>query len=173
MDTDAKGQLGGMDASEEVRRRFAAQSKTSKCATCGRTNDEIMREQDEVVKEHGGEGKAETVPDELRLAYREDLGKANGKPDGPDASAAEKATTTSSPPAPADTPVNSVPAAATSTETDVRQRQRPLNPPPATATVNLPPIAGHQRDDVPGWVDKAIYGILAVLIFLLCKRIAA
>ena len=41
---------------------------------CQKSNDEIMREQEELVKEKGEEArKEEVVPDGLRLAYREDL----------------------------------------------------------------------------------------------------
>ena len=78
MDTDAKGQLGGMDASEEVRKRLASQSKSWKCSTCGKTNEAIMTEQEGLVKEKGGESRPEEIPKELRLAYREDLSTANG-----------------------------------------------------------------------------------------------
>ena len=50
---DARGQLGGMEAGEEVRKRFAGQSKAWKCSTCGKSNEAIMQEQEEFVKEQG------------------------------------------------------------------------------------------------------------------------
>ncbi|OQN97443.1 hypothetical protein B0A48_16602 [Cryoendolithus antarcticus] len=75
MDTDAKGQLGGMESSEGVRRRFAEGSGAWRCGSCGKTNVEIMEGQDEAVRLVRGEVKKEVVPEELRLGYREDLGK--------------------------------------------------------------------------------------------------
>ncbi|KAF2087271.1 UBC-like protein [Saccharata proteae CBS 121410] len=75
MDTDAKGQLGGIDAPKENRRTLAGQSGRWTCAVCGKSNAKIMAEREELAREMEGEGKAEeAVPEELRLAYREDLG---------------------------------------------------------------------------------------------------
>ncbi|TKA57878.1 hypothetical protein B0A55_11487 [Friedmanniomyces simplex] len=92
MDTSAGGQLGGMEASEEVRKRMAGQSGGWKCPACAKANVEIMREQDEAVREQGGEQKPqETVPEELRLAYRENLAGANGSAERPEASGSQKA----------------------------------------------------------------------------------
>ncbi|CAK1361970.1 Ubiquitin-conjugating enzyme E2 J1 [Cercospora beticola] len=159
MDTDAKGQVGGMDASEDARKRWAAQSGKSKCATCGKTNEEIMAEQDEAVKEAGGESKNDVVPDELRLAYREDLNKpqngtavdANGGVAQPAASAPQVIA------APAVQPV------------------QPPTPATVTAAVNNPPAPQPQlvqrpQDEMPAWIDKAIYGILTVLAFILWQK---
>jgi ubiquitin-conjugating enzyme E2 J1 len=157
MDTDAKGQVGGMDASEELRRRYAAQSTKSRCAVCAKTNEEIIRELDEIVEAAGGEGKSdEAVPDQLRLAYREDLGKESGGTGDGKTKAAESAvdepkpTPTRTIPAPASVPAVAAPAAPL-----LAQRQRP----PA-----------RQDEDVPAWIDKAIYGVLAALAFLVWKK---
>lgn len=166
MDTDAKGQLGGMDASEEVRKRFAGSSKAGRCAACGKTNEEIMREQDEAVKASGSEGEKgqETVPEELRLAYRDDLGK-DGK---------AKTETSTSVAAPATPVVPTVaPATSTSTTTVTRPASGPAPVPPATAAV----VAQQQQqrrpqqdDGIPAWIDKAIYGVIGAILFLLWKK---
>jgi ubiquitin-conjugating enzyme E2 J1 len=158
MDTDAKGQVGGMDASEEVRRRFAAQSKLSRCAACGKTNDEIIKELDEVVQAHGGESKSdEQVPEQLRLAYREDLDKEKTNAGEGDAKAAEKVV--------ADGPEQSDPAPTRTTPAPVPVATFPA---PALAQQQQPPL--RQDDGVPAWIDKAIYGVLAALAFLLWKK---
>lgn len=143
MDTDAKGQLGGMDASEEVRRRFAKQSPQYQCAACAKTNAEIMKEQDVAVEAAGVENasKSETLPPELRLAYREDLTQSSAV--GSVASAGAPAT-------PATTAVEVVPA------------PQPLRPHLAQDT-GVP----------PAWVDKAIYAVLAALVALLWFRYVA
>ena len=167
MDTDARGQLGGMDSSEEVRKRLAASSKGWKCSTCGTTNEAIMKEQDELVKEKGGEGKVEEVPEELRLAYREDLSNANG-----DASKASQDPTAPSVKQSPESNVEAVPESATTTAVQDVQQQQPH------ATVDQPAQAQQaqrqrQDDGVPPWIDKAIYGIIAVLFYLLWKKIGA
>ncbi|KAF7190307.1 Ubiquitin-conjugating enzyme E2 J1 [Pseudocercospora fuligena] len=177
MDTDAKGQLGGMDASDEVRKRFAGQSKASKCHTCGKTNEQIMAEQEELVKEAGGEKKQEEVPEELRLAYREDLSKDKS---------AEKTEQSASEP-------TAVPSPAT-VSTEVRQRNpaqaaEPASATASTATLQSPqpiapqsiataPVQQQQRPRPPPqddallpYIDKAIYGILAAIIILIYKKL--
>lgn len=77
MDSEAGGAVGGLNADESVRRRLAAESKGWKCATCGRGNGEIMEEQERMVREAGGTGEevVETVPEELRLGYRDEMGR--------------------------------------------------------------------------------------------------
>lgn len=166
MDTDAKGQLGGMDASDEVRKRFAAQSKAGRCAACGKTNEEIMREQEEAVKAQGGEGTKdqETIPEELRLAYRDDLSKEDGKSE--DKAKADPAKSTAVAAASAVTP-------ATSTTTQTRPASGPAPVPPATATVAAQQQQRRQPQQdagIPAWIDKAIYGIIAAIIFLVWKK---
>ncbi|KAK5687384.1 hypothetical protein LTS10_001522 [Elasticomyces elasticus] len=167
MDTSAGGQLGGMEASEEVRKRMAGQSPAWKCPACAKTNAEIMKEQDEAVKKHGGEDRPnETVPEELRLAYRENLNGADGSAEKSEASSTEKAAE----------PV----AEKAQTVTDVTSStQQAAAPPPAqvaTAQVRVqaqPQQQRAQQDGVPAWIDKAIYGIVAALVFLVWRRWAS
>ncbi|KXX78687.1 Ubiquitin-conjugating enzyme E2 J1 [Madurella mycetomatis] len=77
METDVKGQLGGLEASEEVRRQLARESAAWQCNGCGgRTNGEIMSECEERVKEMGGAaGKAEEekVPEELKMGWKDEM----------------------------------------------------------------------------------------------------
>lgn len=84
METDAKGQLGGLDATDEVRRRLAAESGAARCAACGgRTNREIMTECEEAARkaeeEAGGAGPTQEVaiPTELKMGWKDEMG--NGK----------------------------------------------------------------------------------------------
>ncbi|KAH8429518.1 ubiquitin-conjugating enzyme E2 [Aspergillus melleus] len=70
MDGDAKGQLGGLDVPEEVRREYAGRSGGWCCEVCGRSNEAILGEWRGECKEKGvvvddgddvgdGEGKVE------------------------------------------------------------------------------------------------------------------
>lgn len=81
MDTDAKGQLGGLDTDDATRRRLARDSNAWRCPTgCSgtATNADILRQREEEA-EAAGRGRGVTlrdddkVPEGLRLAYREDL----------------------------------------------------------------------------------------------------
>lgn len=165
MDTDARGQLGGMEAGEAVRRKMARESREWTCAACGRGNAEVMREQEEAAKGED-ERKEEEVPEELKLAFREDLGKgaagsekdnlapvANGEP----ATATSNSTpTTRQPPSTALTSAAQPPASRTAPApaAPVQQRQAPVR----------------QQEDIPAWIDKAIIGIVFAIIAILWLR---
>ena len=160
MDTSAGGQLGGMEASEEVRRRLAGTSKGFVCGACAKRNEAIMVEQDEAVREAGGVGKVEeAVPEELRLAYRENLGQ--GAKEGEVAAEGTAAVVAAIPPA-VQAPVVSSPAAVAPVPTrTIPQAQ--VQAPRAT-------VARRQQDEVPAWIDKAIYGIIGLLVFVVFKK---
>ena len=75
---EAKGQVGGLDMSENGRARLAKESRAWRCAGgCGgRTNEEVLRESAEewkLMEESGRARKEESIPEELRLEYRDDL----------------------------------------------------------------------------------------------------
>lgn len=168
MDTDAKGQLGGMDASEEVRRRFAAASKASRCGTCGKSNAEIIKEMDEAVEE-AGETKADEVPEQLRLAYREDLSKGEAKA-SEEKNAGEKAAERV---AAAPAPVAQTVPAPTPTTTQTRPASGPAAVSPAAGAAVVPQQQRQQiprNDGVPSWIDKAIYGVVIALLALVWKK---
>lgn len=168
MDTSASGQLGGMDASEEVRKRLAGQSKAFKCPACGRSNEEIMKEQEDAVKELGEEStKEDEVPEELKLAYREDLSKANGqaeeRPKEESAVRVPEPVTSQSQP-----PQRTVAAQATT--------QAPTASAPAVTQVQAqpqPPRAAQPEEGIPAWIDKAIYGVVIALIFMLYRKLVS
>lgn len=82
METDPKGQLGGLDTSEAVRKRLAGESRAWRCTGCGgRTNEEIIKECEEAAKaaeaeEGGSKSKDVEVPTELKLGFRDEMEKA-------------------------------------------------------------------------------------------------
>jgi ubiquitin-conjugating enzyme E2 J1 len=162
MDTDAKGQLGGMDAGEAIRRKMAKESTQWKCGACGRINAEVMKEQAEAAA--GEEGrKEEEVPEQLRLAFREDLGKgATGDEAGKaEANGAPYHNTEAAPVVSA--PVSAVPQTpATPTVQPTRTVQVPM------AQAQRAPAA--HGDDIPAWIDKAIIGIVFAIIAIIWLR---
>lgn len=154
MDTDAKGQLGGMDANETVRRKMAKESREWKCASCGRANAEVMKEQEQEAAA-GEESKEEEVPEQLRLAFREDLEKGKMEGNGAtveiaDAAPAISATAPATPQPPLQPARNTMQAPAP----QVQQRRAPT---------------AHE-EDIPAWIDKAIIGIVFAIIAILWLR---
>ncbi|KAI7358991.1 UBC-like protein [Hortaea werneckii] len=165
MDTSASGQLGGMDASEEVRKRLASQSRAWKCPTCSKTNEEIMKEQEEAVEEQGdGAKKTDEIPEELRLAYREDLSKTNGKTE-------EKTKDDATAQKPEPALAQSQPAQ--STVAAQATSQSPQAPVPAMRQPPAQQAPRRQEEAVPAWIDKAIYGVVIALIVLFYRKLVS
>lgn len=148
MDTDVKGQVGGLQCDEAGRRQFAVQSREWMCPGCRKNNKVIMDERDEECKlaaVEGKEKKEEVVPQELRLAYREDLAASSGESKG-------------------GREVTHTPAAQ-------EQSSQPMDSPSGLATVQAPrrPPTRSSSDDA--WIDKAIYAVAALLAILVARKL--
>ncbi|KAF3046944.1 hypothetical protein E8E12_008991 [Didymella heteroderae] len=180
MDTDAKGQLGGIECSRDARERMARDSGKWTCSGCGKTNAEIMKEREEAVKEieeTEGKRKDEEVPEELRLAYRDELGhKAEaeaekfdkGKGKAMDSEARQETPTPPEPPSQAAASV-----AATVTARTVASSRPASNAPRPTTTVPAPPLQQMVRqgpDRSLAWIDTCIWGVVAALLFMVIKK---
>ncbi|KAK3069853.1 hypothetical protein LTR53_011489 [Teratosphaeriaceae sp. CCFEE 6253] len=173
MDTSASGQLGGMDASEEARKRMAGQSAGWRCPACGKRNAEVMREQDEAVKEQGGgEKPQETVPEGLRLAYRENPGDANGSADAAKANGSDNAVDSASAATQPGQNVASPLPPSVAQATLPRAASAAASPPQAPAQVQRPVPAQRPGEAVAisPWIDQCIYGVIAMLAFLIWRK---
>lgn len=170
MDTDAKGQLGGIECSRDARERMAKDSGAWKCAGCAKSNAEIMQEREELVKEieeKEGKRKDEQVPEELRLAYRDELGKEGeedkkvdkGKQRAVESSA--KAASSASPSKPAPAAPVTAPSRPAPTVPIVRPTRITTAPPPQQVAQRSPDLA---------WIDTCIYGVVVALLFMVLKR---
>lgn len=78
MTEEARGQVGGIESTDEVRRRLAGESGKFRCQGCGgKSNAEILGEQEELARkleeEEGSMREEEKVPEDLKLGYREDI----------------------------------------------------------------------------------------------------
>ncbi|KAF2817263.1 UBC-like protein [Mytilinidion resinicola] len=169
MDTDAKGQVGGIECNEQARKKMAVESVEWKCAACGKSNAEIMKEREETVKEMGGEKTEEVVPEELRLAYRDELnrvaegGDAASKSETKESKGKERATETTPPVTSEPSPRPSAPVASS---------PRVTLPPPPARTIQLPQIATQQSAEAsPAWIDHAIYGLIAAILFMVLRKV--
>jgi ubiquitin-conjugating enzyme E2 J1 len=177
METDPKGQLGGLDASDAVRRRLASESGAFRCGVCGtRTNTEIMAECDEAAKrfeEERGGVKAEEiqVPADLKMGWRDEMekakaaaGESGSQVDKESAQLAEGFVQTAPLPDPADSA--SPPAQPLPQPT----RTIPLPSPPQIQPVAQAQIQPREvsNEAVPMWLDRliVIIGILLAAMVL-------
>jgi len=166
MDTDAKGQVGGIECNEQARKRMAGESAGWKCAACGKSNSEIMQERDELVKELGAAKSDDVVPEELRLAYRDELNKGvEGSGAAEKAEKEPKGKGKASETTPILEPSYQTPEPITS-------EPRPTPSPQPTRTIPVPQTATQQSAETsPAWIDHAIYGIIAALVFMVLRRV--
>lgn len=82
METDPRGQLGGLATGDDVRRALARESRDWRCHGCGgRSNGDIIRECEEAARAAEAEAGSSTareveVPAELKLGFRDEMEKA-------------------------------------------------------------------------------------------------
>jgi ubiquitin-conjugating enzyme E2 J1 len=190
METDAKGQLGGLECTDDMRRRMAKASQSWKCPSCGKTNQEILAACEEAAKNADSVKPDEEVPKELKMGWRDEMGKAPAEGKGESSAAATGATAADDAESAelAEGFIQTVPIAVESNQESQRETQTPYPParpaqsvPQPTATIPLPPPPQHQvpvhgmqqrrhsNGGVPNWVDRAIVGIAACLIVMILK----
>lgn len=192
METDPKGQLGGLDTSEAVRKQLATQSRAWKCGGCGgRPNEEIIRECEEAAKAADAEADAEgessrnkakevEVPAELKLGFRDEMEKNaaaaaataavnNTAVDAESAELAEGFVQT--------VPRADLSAGAAQPGQTVSQPTRTV-PLPASAPAQQAPLAQMQRQTVdaggvPRWIDRVIAALVVCLVGMILKVLLA
>jgi ubiquitin-conjugating enzyme E2 J1 len=165
MDVEARGQVGGLDADVETRKQLAARSGAFVCSNCGKSNNTIMEEQEKALAELGDDAKKEEekVPEELRLAYREDLGKKEGGEPKGEAEAKPEA-------------AQSQPEAETPVQPP--QELRPHAEQQAAAallqlgqTGQLPQQAQARAGTEDVWLEMAIWAVGAVLAIIIARKV--
>jgi ubiquitin-conjugating enzyme E2 J1 len=181
METDARGQLGGLDCSKAERERIAEGSGNWKCGVCAKNNREILAECEEAVKEKENEGEAAAedvvIPQELKMGYKDEMGKEKTIP-------AETAGTSQ----------ESVEAEPIVHKTDAARHIASTQPyPPARPGQTVAQPTGHAQpriqplptqtqhvqqreivydrssDGVPMWIDRAIAGVVVLLVAMVLK----
>ncbi|CAJ2507231.1 Uu.00g084170.m01.CDS01 [Anthostomella pinea] len=197
METGASGQIGGLDTSDAVRTKLAASSRAWMCATCAKSNEDIIAECEERCKEleaeNGGSSgpRAEVeVPVELKMGFRDEIENAKANAAGGDEGAKEDAESAQL----AEGFVQTVPERLENASVPlppigaVRGGGVPAAFPPArpaqgvpapTGRVPLPNSAGQVTPQttirvdpnagVPPWVDYAIVSLVVVLFAMLFK----
>ncbi|KAI1444601.1 UBC-like protein [Annulohypoxylon stygium] len=182
METDARGQLGGLDTSDAVRRKLASESSSWRCATCGKTNGEIIAECEERCKElsaenDGKDRKEVEVPAELKMGFRDEMERAKAASEEgakEDAESAELAEgfvqTVPDHEVLRPTPTTALPRAAQPAQgVPVPTGRTPL-PDPVGQGISTPVTTRASPDTgVPPWIDYAIISLMIMLIAMVLK----
>ena len=178
METDAKGQLGGLETPEATRIKLAKDSGSFTCPVCGKSNAEIIKDCQDRASELEAEVEDVQIPEELNLGWKDELEQRKaqhedgekdlpstrlGQPEQgvrdvrPTMHAPEVAP--AQPPAYASSPTPTV----------------PLNPltepvPRLQQTRTAPRNAVRLQDDVvPVWIDRAIVALSVLLVAVLFR----
>ena len=192
---EAKGQVGGLDMQEDARKRLALESRIWKCQGCGgRSNEEILKEVEKEAQASGESRKEDTIPEELKLAYREDLrDKPIAFPGNTNPSSATSATQPATTISSISSPVvgQSARSGRSGSLPTTQGRARSLDSaarPTSSITTqsttmsvtirvspgqsNHAPTNTTSRDEpIPAWLDKAIAGLAFGLAFMILKKI--
>lgn len=193
MGAESRGQVGGMEGSEAVRREFARESRAWRCRECGggKSNEEVMREWWEVCREKGVEVDVEgcEVVGGVREESKKKTEERGEKEDGQSEAAAAAGDETT--PAPATSaslsavaPVSPVPSGSShapavvpstpSAQSNARPRPTPTTPAPVSAPAATATRTAAVTPSGPAnspWLDRAIIGIIFALIILIMKRV--
>lgn len=187
METDARGQLGGLETTDVVRQRLANESSTFKCSSCGKTNGEIIQECEERAKGASSSAQEVEVPKELNMGWRDEMGtkkegESKTEETNDDAETAQLAegfvqTAPDAGPDPADhDPPAPQPQFDNRNPTPTRTIPLPVQAPvaaPMVVQAQPHPARRASDDGVPLWLDRAIVVLVVLLVALVLKIIFA
>lgn len=175
MDSEAGGQLGGMSAAENVRRRLAGESRGWRCNGCGgRTNEEVLKEQEELCAQQEEGVEEERKKREAEMAKEISFAPKSGE-EGETVKEAAVAIGTGV----------DVPGAESSQATprpqqrqpQQQQQQVPIPTPTLTTTTAQIRQAPQRQQQQPlpeasrdVWLDRAIVGVVCALVFMVLRR---
>lgn len=182
MEGGAKGQVGGMEMGDEGRRKLAGDSRRWRCEGCGgRTNEDILKSEERRCKGKGKEGeeKGMSVPEGLRLGYRDEM-------EAEKDAAPPAAEMTSQQPARSVTSLVNSPTIDTLTSNILTTPRTSLAPsresipnpsfPSSSSSASAPhpqhpPQQQRPLASVPAWIDRAIAGLIAGLAFMIIRKL--
>lgn len=187
METEVKGQLGGLEAPKIVRERLAKESGGWTCTTCAKSNAEIMKACGQRCQESTTETKDVAVPQELKMAWKDEMLDKSPEEESDDQHAstedgelAEGFVQTLSAPQRAMafnreggiTP----PVRRQLTGQDENAQDQNMENTAPTVQQRVPVAANSQRatdEAIPLWIDRAIVVLVVLLVALLLKVLFA
>ncbi|RAH49870.1 ubiquitin-conjugating enzyme E2 [Aspergillus brunneoviolaceus CBS 621.78] len=166
MDGDARGQVGGLDVGEEVRRRYAVASREWRCEGC---KGQIFGEDEEGDEEGAGEQAGRTNLEVLEAwwGFCRERGVDVSGVGGEDAQTLTTTSTSAAAAASTPTSTTQLPAVQQQPDQTPRQRQILLQPQPQPQHQQQQQIS----PDTP-WLDRAIVGVIVALVVMILRRIA-
>ncbi|RDA84685.1 hypothetical protein CP532_3515 [Ophiocordyceps camponoti-leonardi (nom. inval.)] len=172
METDAKGQLGGIDTTDAVRRRLAQESGPFRCSTCARSNQDIIADAEKRAQSTTSSSEEVKVPQELSMGWRDEM-----EPGNQDKTVSDTAVGSGNDPEsePNDVRQNTTAteAAAAFTRSTATGGDGHVSMQPAPRLLQLnnqrPASPRRNRSVVPLWVDRAIAALIVLLVALLLK----
>ncbi|CAZ82057.1 unnamed protein product [Tuber melanosporum] len=171
METEVKGQVGGIECDDETRRGIAKETGEWRCGACGgRSNGEILEGCRILAEEMGkgkqvGEGGAEGSVEGIKIGYRDEASKAQGG----GATIAESSSVTAGE---LDTSTAHQPTTLPNPHPHQHSRPSLLPMLQPQLQLQLPLRAPAQETQTP-WLDKLILALIAVLIAHVIKKIAS
>ncbi len=191
METDAKGQLGGIEYSDAIRRRMAHESRNWKCPSCAKTNFEILKECEEASSSSSSTSSdpnpkpkpAEPeIPKELNMRWKDEIDRSRREVeqelnDIESAQLAEGFVQTAPvehverpravPAYPAARPGQGVPTPTATVPVAVAAAA--VRPAAGGVQAQAQLVRRQSNAGVPAWVDKAILGVAACLVVMILK----
>ncbi len=183
MEGGAKGQLGGMEMGEAERKTLAEESRGWRCTACGgKSNEEILDAQGE----GGGDGSENTkadVPEALRFGFKDEMQKHDNddsaqttsllgrNADGTPAKSTQLPAKSGEPSSSTAVPQISSPLPATQPSITPTQSGLPLSQ--QRVTQGQPAVQASAQEAIPGWIDKAIVGLVGTLLVMIIKKFMA
>ncbi|GES60055.1 ubiquitin conjugating enzyme [Aspergillus terreus] len=166
MDGDARGQVGGLDVGDEVRREYARTSRAWRCEVCERSNEEILEEWRGVCGDAGvdddgnaeGEGKEKDGGEDERedgALESETQTRARDVQDAPVQDPVLPPERIEQQDVP--TPTSTIPVSQT------------VDPEPAPPQGQF--VGARETTDGP-WLDRAIIGVLVALVVMILRLLA-
>lgn len=182
MDVDAKGQVGGLEMSEQGRRELAEESRAWRCGVegCngGKTNEEVLREWREgvcrergVVDEESGGGEGEKQEKQEDETQESDAAQSTSAPvaePAPEPALEEPQEPSRGSSQPQPQPQQQPIPSSTPQHQPRPQTQLQFQPQPVTTTATATTATAVQ--DSP-WLDRAIIGVLIALIVTIMRRV--
>ncbi|KAM3443478.1 hypothetical protein NHJ13734_001888 [Beauveria thailandica] len=178
METEARGQLGGLETTDDVRRRLAKDSGAWICSTCAKSNAEIIKDCEERCQDPDSTVSDVAVPQELKMVWKDEL-----KTDDPRQEDQPAAESTSEDSELAEgfvqttpqisTPLNGRPTAAPPPPPQIANLEAPQNAAPTQEQrVHATPTQTQTTDQaIPLWIDRAIVVLVVLLVALLIKAL--
>lgn len=178
METNANGQVGGLETTDSARQQFALKSLKWTCPVCSKSNSDIIKE---CEKQYAATSKSlhtatgDVVPVELKMIMKEEL--VNSTPAGASSGETRLQPTVPQPLIASNVIADDIQSSSRHQPAQIQPRQRLTTetPAPSASAPRTEPLLVAVAQDtalsppVPVWIDRAIVILAIILAVLLFK----